>query len=320
MTALEVDRLTVRFGGLAAVSDVSFALSAGEVLGVVGESGSGKSLIGLSVMGMPPEGAVTKGAVRIGNDDIIALPERTRARIRGRQVAMVFQEPMTALNPLRTIGNQIAEPIHWHERLGRPAVRRRVLDLLEEVRLPDPETRLHQYPHELSGGQRQRVLIALALACNPSVLVADEPTTALDAVVANRVLALLRGLAERRHMALMLISHDLDAIATAADRMIVMYGGTLVESGPTAEVLATPRHPYTIGLLGARPRPRLYEGPRQPLRTIPGSVPPMHALPSGCRFHGRCERGIDACGRGRPPLVPAGPGRRVACIRLEAGS
>lgn len=317
MNVLDVKGLTVRFGPLTAVRDVTFSLSEGEVLGVVGESGSGKSLLGLSVMGMPPEASRTEGVVRLGGEDILSLTEGARARLRGRRVAMVFQEPMTALNPLRTIGNQIAEPIRWHERVGRTVARQRALDLMEEVGLPDPQARFRQYPHELSGGQRQRALIALALACDPAVLVADEPTTALDALVADRVLALLRSLAARRRMALILISHDLHAISKATDRVAVMYGGTLVESGPTAEVLAAPHHPYTIGLIGARPRPRLGADARRPLPTIPGTVPPLSSLPPGCRFHGRCPHGIDACGESAPPLLPVGPLRAAACIRLE---
>jgi peptide/nickel transport system ATP-binding protein len=309
--------LTLRFGGLTAVRDVSFSLEAGEVLGVVGESGSGKSLVGLSVMGMPPEAATASGAVRLDGKDMLSLPEGERARLRGRDVAMVFQEPMTALNPLQRIGEQIAESIRWHESAGRSAVRARVLDLMTEVGLPNPEQRLRQYPHELSGGQRQRALIALALACNPSVLIADEPTTALDALVARKVMTLLRGLAKRRNMALLLISHDLAAVSTAADRVIVMYAGDLVEVGPVAEVLGDPRHPYASGLISARPRPRAANAPRTHLPTIPGTVPPLVALPPGCRFHGRCRHGAPVCTQGAPPLVVVGPRRAAACVRLE---
>jgi len=318
MNVLEVDRLSIRFGPLIAVRNVSFSLEVGEVLGVVGESGSGKSLLGLSVMGMPPETATVDGAVRLEGGDILALHESARAHLRGRRVAMVFQEPMTALNPLQRIGKQIAEPIRWHEGTSRAATRARVLTLMDEVGLPDPEQRMRQYPHELSGGQRQRALIALALACNPPVLVADEPTTALDALVAKKVMALLRGLAKQREMALMLISHDLAAVATAADRVLVMYAGDLVEVGPAMAVMGEPRHPYTRGLIAARPRPRLEGTARAHLPTIAGSVPPLAALPPGCRFHGRCAHGIDDCTLGVPPLVPAGSGRAAACTRLEA--
>ncbi len=317
MNALEVENLTVLFGGHTAVRDVSFSLAPGEVLGVVGESGSGKSLIGLSVMGMPPDAAAISGAARVAGKDLLALPENERARIRGREVAIVFQEPMTALNPLQRIGDQIAEPIRWHENLGRAAIRARVLDLMNEVGLPDPEQRLRQYPHELSGGQRQRALIALALACNPSVLIADEPTTALDALVARRVMTLLRGLAKRRNMALLLISHDLAAVGAAADRVIVMYAGDLVESGPAADVLRDPRHPYARGLIAARPRPRPAATARAHLPTIRGTVPPLGALPPGCRFYGRCPHGADVCTRAAPELRQAGPGRVAACVRPE---
>jgi peptide/nickel transport system ATP-binding protein len=300
-----------------AVRNVSFSVEAGEVVGVVGESGSGKSLIGLSIMGMPPEAATAEGAVRLNGANMLSLPERARARLRGSRVAMVFQEPMTALNPLQRIGEQIAEPIRWHEGVGRGETRARVISLMEEVGLPEPEQRLRQFPHELSGGQRQRALIALALACNPAVLVADEPTTSLDALVAQKVMALLRGLAKRRRMALILISHDLVQVAAAADRVLVMYGGDLVETGPAAAVLSEPRHPYAQGLIAARPRPRAEGAARAPLPTIPGTVPPLRALPSGCRFHGRCPHSAQKCAAAPPMLIAAGPGRLAACVRLE---
>ncbi|MEO1000221.1 MAG: ABC transporter ATP-binding protein, partial [Pseudomonadota bacterium] len=238
MIALE--GLTVALGGGTALRGVDLEVAAGARLGVVGESGSGKTMLGLALMGMLPEAAEVIGRVRVADHELTALPEPARARLRGPTVAMVFQDPMSALNPLQRIGTQIAEPMRWHEGIGRGAARERALALLREVGLPEPEARLAQYPHELSGGQRQRAMIALALACNPKVLIADEPTTALDAVVAARVLDLLREVAERRGMTLILISHDLGAVERAAERIAVLYSGDLMETGAVGEVLAAP--------------------------------------------------------------------------------
>jgi peptide/nickel transport system ATP-binding protein len=319
---LQLDRVSVSFGGAHALREVSLSVGPGERLGIVGESGSGKSMLGLCMMGMVPDAAALTGRVRLDGADLSGATERDWQRMRARRVAMIFQEPMAALNPLARVGATVMEPLRVHEGLTRDAARTRALDLFREVGLPEPEARLRQYPHELSGGQRQRVLIALALACNPSLLIADEPTTALDAAVALRIIDLLGTLSARRRMGLVFISHDLAAVARATDRIAVMYGGEVVETGPTAQVLADPRHPYTVGLLGARPglgdRGRTPDGRRKRLPTIPGTVPPLAQLPAGCRFSGRCPVELPACAQTRPLALPQGPDRQAACLRLTA--
>jgi peptide/nickel transport system ATP-binding protein len=319
---LELDAVSVSFGAAQALREVSLRVAPGERLGIVGESGSGKSMLGLAMMGMLPEAATLSGRIRLDGTDMTGARERDWQRMRARRVAMIFQEPMAALNPLARVGATVMEPLRVHERLGREAARARALDLFHEVGLPEPEARLRQYPHELSGGQRQRVLIALALACNPSLLIADEPTTALDAAVALRITELLGALSARRQMGLVFISHDLTAVARATDRIAVMYGGEVVETGPTAQVLADPRHPYTVGLLGARPglgdRGRTPDGRRKRLPTIPGTVPPLAQLPRGCRFSGRCPVELPACAQTRPTALPQGPDRQAACLRPTA--
>jgi peptide/nickel transport system ATP-binding protein len=319
---LELDAVSVSFGAAQALREVSLRVAPGERLGIVGESGSGKSMLGLAMMGMLPEAAALSGRIRLDGADMTGAREREWQRMRARRVAMIFQEPMAALNPLARVGATVMEPLRVHEGLGRNAARARALDLFQEVGLPEPAARLRQYPHELSGGQRQRVLIALALACNPSLLIADEPTTALDAAVALRITDLLGKLSARRRMGLVFISHDLAAVARATDRIAVMYGGEVVEAGPTAQILADPRHPYTVGLLGARPglgdRGRTPDGRRKRLPTIPGTVPPLAQLPAGCRFSGRCPVELPACARTRPLALPQGPDRQAACLRLTA--
>ncbi|MFN3937722.1 MAG: ABC transporter ATP-binding protein [Gemmobacter sp.] len=318
---LELDRLSVTFPAGTALREATLAVAPGDRIGVVGESGSGKSMLGLAMMGMVPEAARVTGAIRLRGTDLAGAPETVWRRHRARDVAMIFQEPMSALNPLRRIGDAVMEPLRVHEGLDRAAARDRALALFREVGIPEPEARLRQFPHEISGGQRQRVLIALALACNPAVLVADEPTTALDANVALRIIELLRHLSETRRMGLVFISHDLAAVARATTRIVVMYGGDMVERGPTAEVLADPAHPYTRGLLGARPRAevrRLPDGRRPRLPTIPGTVPPLAALPGGCRFAGRCPVERAECAGVRPPEVRPGADRQAICHALAA--
>lgn len=311
--------VSVAFGGAVALRQASLSIAPGTRLGIVGESGCGKSMLGLCLMGMVPEPGRVTGTIRLNGQDLAGAPEHVWRRHRARDVAMIFQEPMAALNPLKRIGDTVMEPLRVHEGLSHAAARARALALFDEVGIPDPAARLRQYPHEISGGQRQRVLIALALACNPGLLVADEPTTALDANVALRIIDLLVRLSETRNMALVFISHDLTAVARATDRMLVMYGGDIVERGPTAQVLADPRHPYTQGLLGARPRlenrGRDPDGRRRRLVTIPGTVPPLLDLPAGCRFSGRCDREVAACARIRPAPV-ALPGDRAAACHL----
>ena len=315
MSLLAIEDLSVIFAEGQALRRVSLAVAPGERVGIVGESGSGKSLLARSVLGLWPGAAAVSGRVVLDGADMVTLPEPARATRRGRQAAMVFQDPMAALDPLQRIGTQIAESILWHEGGPRAAAWARAAALLAEVGLPDPEARLRQYPHELSGGQRQRALIALALACDPALLLADEPTTALDAVVALRVLDLLRDLAQRRGMALVLVSHDLRAVARVAERVVVLYGGEVMEEGPVETVFAEPRHPYTRGLMAARPTVRPPGALRTALPTIPGQPPSLGSLPPGCRFHGRCPVAVPACAA-PVPLVQLGGGRAARCVHV----
>jgi peptide/nickel transport system ATP-binding protein len=321
---MELSQVSVGFGRAFALREVSLSVARGERLGIVGESGSGKSMLGLSMMGMVPDVAQVTGRIVLDGTDLSRASERVWRRQRARQVAMIFQEPMAALNPLQRLGETVMEPLQVHLGLSRAAARARALELFEEVGIPDPEARLRQYPHEISGGQRQRVLIALALTCDPALLIADEPTTALDAHVALRIIELLVRLAEKRRMALVFISHDLAAVARATERIAVMYGGEVVEEGPTARVLDGAHHPYTRGLLGARPGigggtpGRGPDGRRQRLPTIPGTVPPLSQLPEGCRFSGRCSVEVAQCATVRPALRQLPAGRRAACHLLEA--
>ena len=319
MFALE--NLSVSFAAGTALRDISVKIAPGDRLGLVGESGSGKSLLASCLMGMAPDAATLQGRLHIDGTDMTAADEETWRPLRARRIGMIFQEPMSALNPLRRVGDTIAEPLRLHLGLSREAAAARVTHLFREVNLPDPERRARMFPHELSGGQRQRVLIALALACDPDLLIADEPTTALDANVALQVIDLLVGLSRQRGMALLLISHDLASVARATDRIAVMYGGDIVERGPTAEVLHDPHHPYTKGLLAARPDPRAglrdAEGKRRRLPTIPGNVPPLGGLADGCRFAGRCPLERPGCAVSRPAEL--GP-RRVMCPVVMEGA
>ena len=319
-TLLEVQDLRITLatpqGQAEAVRGIDFALERGGTLGLIGESGSGKSLTALALMGLLPEGARATGRILFEGQDLLALPERALTRLRGRRLAMVFQEPMTALNPLHPVGSQVAEPLRLHLGLTRHAAEARALTLLERVGLPDARRRLAAYPHELSGGQRQRVGIAMALACEPALLIADEPTTALDVTVQAQILDLLAGLVEEGGMALLLISHDLGVIAENVQHMLVMYGGTVVERGPSAAVFERMGHPYTQGLMAARPRLGAARG--QVLRAIPGTVPSLHEMPPGCPFAPRCERATAACEARRPAARPLGPAHEASCIHLEA--
>ncbi|MEP3331899.1 ABC transporter ATP-binding protein [Sedimentitalea sp.] len=313
----ELESFSASIGTAAALRDVTLTIREGDRLGIVGESGSGKTMLALSLMGMLPEAVQSSGTLRIDGHDMTHAIEQTWQVLRARRVAMIFQEPMSALNPLRRVGNTVMEPIMVHEKLNRDAAQRRALALFDEVGIPDPAARMRQFPHELSGGLRQRVLIALALACNPSLLIADEPTTALDANVALRITNLLVQLAQARGMALVFISHDLGAVARATREIIVMYGGDMVERGPTAKVLANPAHPYTKGLLDARPdhtrETRDCTGKRRRLPTIPGTVPQLLDMPGGCRFSGRCPVEMPHCTTTRPAMETNRPDRGAAC-------
>jgi peptide/nickel transport system ATP-binding protein len=322
MALLEVEHLTVTLetssGPAIAVRDVGFMIERGRMLGIVGESGSGKSMTALALMGLLPEVARATGIIRLDGRNLLHLPESELCRLRGNRIAMVFQEPMAALNPLQPIGRQVAEPLLLHRGLTPSAARLETLRLLERVRLPDAKRRLGQYPHQLSGGQRQRVMIAMALACRPDLLIADEPTTALDVTVQAEILDLVVELVEENGMALILISHDLGVIAETVDDVLVMYGGTVVERAPVAELFAFRAHPYAQGLFAARPQGG--EAASERLYAIPGTVPDLLELPPGCRFAGRCPLTIDACSVAPPPEVAVGPHHSAACIRLDAAA
>jgi peptide/nickel transport system ATP-binding protein len=313
---LEIERLSIRFGEAHAVREASLSIAPGERVGIVGESGCGKSVLASSLLGLAPDAARVTGSIRLRGAELVGASERRWQSHRGRDIAIVFQEPMSALNPLRRIGQILAEPVILHQGLGRKAAESRVLDLLDEVGLPDARARLSQFPHELSGGQRQRVLIALARAADPSILIADEPTTAHDAHMAVRIVDLLVDLTRRRGMGLIFISHDLGVVARATERVIVMYGGDIVERGPTRQTLEAPRHPYTAGLLAARPSIARAQALRTRLATIPGTVPPVGRRAPGCPFSGRCAVELPRCAAERPPLLDLGQGARAACHHL----
>ena len=324
MPLLQVSQLNIALPtprGLAqAVRGLDFTLERGETLGLIGESGCGKSLTALALMGLLPERARASGSIRLDGQELLGLPDAALCRIRGQRMAMVFQEPMTALNPLHRIGDQVAEPLRLHRGLARSAARREALALLERVGILQAAQRLDQYPHQFSGGQRQRITIAMALACKPALLLADEPTTALDVTVQRQILELIQGLVEEHHMGLLLISHDLGLIARNTARLLVMYGGSVVESGPTAAVLQAAAHPYTRGLLAARPRLQPHaQGEVQRLPTIAGTVPELADLPPGCPFAGRCSWTLAHCHTEHPPSVPqATPAHSARCLRPEA--
>jgi oligopeptide/dipeptide ABC transporter ATP-binding protein len=316
---LNVRDLHVRFptpaGPLQAVAGVSFTVSAGETLAVVGESGSGKSVSSLAVLGLLGGGRVTAGSIRFGGEELVgADPERLR-RLRGAEIAMVFQNPMSSLDPLFTVGDQVAEALRVHRPISRRDAWGRAVKLLHEVGLPDPPRRARSYPHELSGGQQQRVMIAMALACEPALLIADEPTTALDVTVEAQILDLLRRLQRDHGTALLFVTHDMGVVAEMADRVLVMYAGRVVEQGQVADVLRDPRNPYTRALIDSIPSPTT---PRDlPMPAIGGNVPHPSDLPGGCRFHPRCPSALDRCATDEPPLLDLEPGWTSRCWRHE---
>ncbi|WP_372343358.1 ABC transporter ATP-binding protein [Streptomyces sp. KL116D] len=280
-----------------AVDHVSYDLHAGEVLAVVGESGCGKSVTSMAVMGLLPPTAQITGSVRLGERELAGADDKTYGKIRGKDIAMIFQEPMTSLNPVLTIGRQIGEVLRRHQGLSKKEARARAVELLDLVGIPAPAQRVDEYPHQLSGGMRQRVMIAIAVACDPAVLIADEPTTALDVTVQAGILEVLQSLRERLGTAIVLITHDLGVVADIADRVLVMYAGRPVEQAPVDELFATPRHPYTRGLLSAVLRPGT---PKDRLPEIPGLVPSLDTQPDACTFAPRCARADDTCTAGRP--------------------
>ena len=309
---LSVTLQTAR-GPAAALRGVSFAIDRGETVGLIGESGCGKSITALALMGLLPEGARVSGSIRLDGRELVGLDEQAWCALRGRRAGMVFQEPMTALNPLHTVGHQIAEPLRLHLQLPAADARQRALELLQRVRVPQAAQRLDAYPHQLSGGQRQRVVIAIALACGPDLLIADEPTTALDVTVQREVLELIADLVAERGMGLLLISHNLAVVARTVRRLMVMYGGIVAEAGPTDGVFERLAHPYTRALFRSRPRLGLPRGTR--LATIPGRVPELADLPDGCPFAERCERVDDACRAAVPPAATVGVAHETRCIR-----
>jgi peptide/nickel transport system ATP-binding protein len=304
---LEVRHLRVEFptrrGSLLALDDVSFTIAPGEVLGVVGESGAGKSLTGASIIGLlEAPGRVAGGEILLNGRRIDQLDEEAMRRIRGKEIGAIFQDPLTSLNPLYTIGQQLIETIQTHLDLSTSAARQRAIDLLESTGIPGAKQRIDQYPHQFSGGMRQRVVIALALAAEPKLIVADEPTTALDVSIQAQIIALLKALCRDHGTAIMLITHDMGVIAETADRVAVMYAGRIVEIGKVDDVIHRPQHPYTIGLMGAIPSMR-HEV--EHLAQIDGSMPRLNAIPSGCAFHPRCSARFAPCDRERPELMPA---------------
>ncbi|HUJ79197.1 MAG TPA: ABC transporter ATP-binding protein [Nitrospiria bacterium] len=305
-------------GVVKAVNDVSLTVPPGRVLGLVGESGCGKTMTALSVMRIvPPPGRITGGAIRFQGVDLLALTEREMQRVRGRRIAMIFQEPMTALNPVLTVGEQIAEMLRYHLGMNRGDARSRAIELMRQVGVPSPDERYRAYPHQLSGGLRQRIMIAMAISCDPALIFADEPTTALDVTIQAQILDLLRRLQRELHLSVVLISHDLGVIAQMADEVAVMYAGRIVERAPTARLFGEPLHPYTQGLMHSLPR-RAPRDRQLRLTAIPGSVPRLQQLPAGCAFHPRCPVAISRCSTEEPALKPLAPGHDARCWVAEA--
>jgi oligopeptide/dipeptide ABC transporter ATP-binding protein len=320
MSLLELRGLTTAFqtarGEISAIEDISFELNAGEILGIVGESGSGKSVTALTIMGLLPQppARIAAGSVRFAGEELTTASPNRMEKIRGAGISMIFQEPMTSLNPVFTIGEQIMETVRAHERMSASAQRERAIEMLDRVGIPSATKRLNDYPHQLSGGQRQRVMIAMSLACRPKLLIADEPTTALDVTIQAQVLDLLMDLRDELGMAIMIITHNMGVIAEVADRVLVMYAGRIVEQSPAADLFDAPLHPYTKGLLACVPT---LQQDRHRLIAIPGSLPEPARRPPGCRFAPRCTYRIEACRTAIPPLVMQREDRAVACIRAD---
>ena len=322
MPLLEVRNLKTYFftdaGVLPSVDGVSFHVDAGETLGIVGESGCGKSVTAMSILRLvpAPPGRIVSGEILFRDVDLTKLPLKALRRIRGNDIAMIFQEPMTSLNPVYTVGNQIVEAITLHQDKGPAEARELALSMLRQVGIPDPNTRIDEYPHQMSGGMKQRVMIAMALSCNPALLIADEPTTALDVTIQAQILELLARIQRERQMAVMLITHDLGVVAEICQRVVVMYAGQVAETAPTSSLFSNPTHPYTLGLLGSLPN-RVARGQRLP--TIAGSVPNPQNFPSGCRFRNRCPHATVACAE-TPPLIQVAPGHHAYCHHPQAAA
>jgi len=314
VSLLEVEGLRVRLqtarGLLTVVDGVDYGVEPGEIFGVAGESGSGKTVSMLALLGLLPDGAVVEGAVHFGGRNLLGLTRRRLREVSGRELAMVFQDPLTSLHPMLSVGRQLTEHVRRHLGLDRRDARRRAVELLDEVRIPDPESALHAFPHQFSGGMRQRIAIAIALACRPKLLIADEPTTALDVTVQAGILRLLDRLRRENDLSVVLITHDLGVMSSIADRVSIFYAGRVVESGSREAVLRRPRHPYTRALLDALPHPEA--PPEQRLVAIEGVPPSPGGIPPGCAFHPRCAYAQETCRQEVPPLVPVA-GRRLAC-------
>ena len=320
---LEVNNLKTYFdtddGTVRAVDGVSFHINKGETLAVVGESGSGKSVTSLSIMRLiaQPPGRIADGEILFEGEDLVKKSESQMRKIRGNDISMIFQEPMTSLNPVYTVGDQIAEAIVLHQNKGRRQAMKLATEMLDLVGIPEPGKRVHEYPHQMSGGMRQRVMIAMALSCGPKLLVADEPTTALDVTIQAQILDLMRKLQREIGMSILFITHDLGVVAEIADRVVVMYAGRAVEEADVETIYAEPQMPYTLGLLNSIPRVDRAAEHQERLQAIPGNVPNPLYLPSGCSFHPRCRFAIDECKEAVPPLENTGGGHMVRCIRWD---
>ena len=323
MTAplLEIDDLRVtlftRRGDLKAINGLSLTVNHGETLGLVGESGCGKSMTSLAIMGLlpVPPAKIVGGAIKLEGRDLTKLSERKMQAVRGREVGIIFQDPMSSLNPVYTVGFQLGEVIRRHFKVDKAEARKRALDLLDRVKIPDAKRRLDSFPHELSGGMNQRVVIAMAIACEPKLLIADEPTTALDVTIQAQIVDLLKEIQASSQMGMIFITHDLGVIADVADRVTVMYAGKKVEEAPVDDLFSDSRHPYTRGLIGATPKPG--DERRHRLVEIPGVVPSLAELPTGCAFANRCPAAFDRCRAEYPPMKEIGAGRRAACFLAE---
>ena len=311
---LDIRGLDIYFANrpIKAVSDLNLSIEESRVFGLAGESGCGKSITALSIMGILPRIFRAEGEIAFKGRNLLSLPEAGMRAIRGREISMIFQEPMTSLNPVLRVGYQIAEALTAHFRISAKEAESRVIELLRAVKMPSPEVRMREYPHQMSGGMRQRVMIAMAIACNPSLLIADEPTTALDATIEAQILELLRGLIETRKMSMLLITHDLGVIRENAQEVAIMYAGRIMERAPASVIFEATRHPYTIGLLESLPRER-----GVPLRPIPGAVPRPDSLPPGCKFSDRCRFMIPKCQEEEPALREITPAQFARCIRAE---
>ena len=316
MSLLDVRDLSIFFRSaenpVKVVSSLNFTIKESEIFGLAGESGCGKSLTALSIMGILPANAIADGEIFFRNKDLLKLDRESMRQLRGREISMIFQEPMTSLNPVLTIGYQIAEVLTTHLNMSRKNAMEKSIELLRMVSMPSPETRLKEYPHHLSGGMRQRVMIAMAIACNPSLLIADEPTTALDVTIQAQILELIQGIREEQKMSILFITHDLGIIAENASRAGIMYAGRLMELADAREIFQNPRHPYTIGLLESIPKKK-----GTPLQPISGVVPRPEDLPEGCKFMERCRYAVKECGISEPELRNISDGHQVRCIRAE---